>query len=278
MKIRIFVCSLMSVLLATVAFAQDKTYNVNALSTYGVAPTIDGTVSAGEWDEAATPGCTGFVLHNNETQAAAEDPTVLAVFDYDNLYIVFQLPNSDFALAFDPTAGDPENDYRDPTNATYSGDDLEVFLAPAGINFPLPGNTCYHIVFFPYEGNGQCYITETGSSTAVYPGATSWNPLDEEAAFTYNSTTQELIVEYRIAWTQFDVAPDTTLAGHPADGATWGCQLGSINNNPAEAVNWEPDGTAGFVQGRPFGAWVFTGTPPAPPLPLQAGGSWMLME
>jgi hypothetical protein len=39
-----------------------------------------------------------------------------------------------------------------------------------------------------------------------------------------------------------------------------GPQLGFGNSDLSENVNWEPDETAGYVMGRPFGELTFTGT------------------
>jgi hypothetical protein len=68
--------------------------------------------------------------------------------------------------------------------------------------------------------------------------------------------------------------PASPFTSFPADGTEWGVQIGYINTSPAEAVNWEPDTTAGFAAGRPFGTWIFTGAPPEP----TAADSWNLYQ
>ncbi len=68
-----------------------------------------------------------------------------------------------------------------------------------------------------------------------------------------------MTMEYRIPWTDFDL-PGLVQTGVPADSTEWGVQLGYSNDPIAEYVNWEPDDTPGYVMGKPFGAWTFTGT------------------
>ncbi len=252
--------------LVSLVFAQetqDKQYVVNAVSEYGVVPVIDGSVATGEWDDAATPGCTGFVLHDDKTTAATEDPEVKAVFDDEYLYILYQVTNSDFSLDFDPVAGDPESDGRDPSGTGFGGDDFEFFFFPNG-TMSTATQAFYHTVFFPYATNGICYVWDEAGSTRGYPGATSWDAIGDKAAFSYDSGSSLLTIEYKIPWTIFNIEGGV-MTTFPSSGTEWGIQIAYINNNPSEAVNWEPDGTAGFLNAEPYGKWTFTGTPPPPP-------------
>ena len=238
-----------------------KNYNVNALMTGSI--TINGVVGAGEWDVAATPGCTGFVQHNANTVAATEDPTVKALFDNTYLYILYQVTNNNFALDFTPSGSG-----RDPLGSTYTGDDFEFFIASLGNMDAF----CYRIVFFPYQGDGKCYVWDgAGASSSSDPAL--WNATGDQAAFAYNSSTKLLTIEYKVPFLSFN-DPSAKVTTYPTNGTRWGIQIGYINNSPAEAVNWEPDGTAGFYAGRPLGTWIFTGTPPAP----QSAKKWNLYE
>ncbi len=222
-----------------------KTYTVNVLGAEDTAPTIDGTVNGAEWDLAASPGATGFVLHNDNTTAASEDPEVKALFDSGWLYILYQVTNADFSLDFDPSGQG-----RDPAGTGFGGDDFELFLAPGG----NVASDYYHVVFFPYETDGVCYLwDEFGAG-----GPGTWDASIDSAAFNYDSGTNLLTIEYKIHWSSFDQSGAEVMTA-PADGSQWGVQLGYINNNPAEAVNWEPSDTAGFASGRPFGTWIFSG-------------------
>ena len=238
----------------------DVTYNVNAVADYDHRPEIDGVASAGEWDAAASPGCTDFVLHSDKAVDALEDPTVKALWGVQYLYILFQINDSDFSLAFTPSG-----DGRDPSGVAFNGDDIEFFIAPAG---PM-ADYYYHTVLFPYQGDNVCYVWDSFTG-----GATDgWNGTGDKAAFSYESSTNLLTVEYRIPWDAFDVGA-ALVESSPTDGDQWGIQIGYINNNPEEAVNWEPDDNSGFAAGRPYGTWIFSGVPGSP---LAARG-WELYE
>lgn len=272
-----FALAVLAVAAATGAYAQetqDKQYVVNAIMVETDVPVIDGTVSPGEWSTAATPGCTDFVFHNNAATPASEDPEVKALFDRNYLYILWESPNADFALAFDPAAGDTDGDGRDPSGLAFTGDDWEVFFFPNGPN-STNTQTFYHTVFFPNEADGICYISDEGAETRGFPGQASWDADDDKAAFTHNSTTQTTTIEYKIAWTSFNITGGV-MTSYPADGTEWGIQLGFINNNPSEAVNWEPDGTAGFLNAEPYGLWTFTGAPPS--FVTEAGDAWQAYD
>jgi len=220
-----------------------KNYNVNVVGSGNTAPTVDGVANAGEWDLAATPGCTDFVVHDNNTQAAAEDPEVKALFDGSSLYILYQVPNANFSLDLDPTG-----QVRDPSGTAFTGDDFELFIAPGG----NMSDYYYHIVFFPDQAESYCYLwDEYGAG-----GPTSWDAPIDQAAFSYNAGV--LTIEYKIRWTSFNQTTARVYQA-PVNGDQWGIQIGQINNNPYEAVNWEPDATGGFAAGRPFGTWVFVG-------------------
>jgi hypothetical protein len=285
MKTKLFFICVFLVLISFVfAQTQDKQYVVKATTVYGQVPTIDGVVSTGEWSGATSPGCKDFVRHNDLTTAATEDPEVKAIFNEQYLFILYQVINNDFVLSFDPSAGDPDGDHRDPTNATYNttGDDFEFFFYPNG-PMSTASQAFYHIVFFPYQGNNICYITDTAASVRGYPSASSWNATDDQAAFSYNSGTKLFTLEYKISWTSFTISGGE-MTTYPASGTEWGIQIGFYNNSPAEICNWEPDETAGFLNAEPYGKWTFTGTPPLPtptptPLPvLGANTMWTIYE
>ncbi len=224
-------------------FPSVMNYNVNVIGSENTAPTIDGVASAGEWDLAASPGCTDFVHHDNNALAASEDPEVKALFNANALYVLYQVPNANFSLDFAPTG-----QVRDPSGTAFTGDDFEFFIAPGG----NMSDYYYHLVFFPYPVDNHCYLWDEYSGA----GAASWNASYDQAAFNY--TGGVLTIEYMIRWTSFDQSTARVVRA-PSDGDEWGIQIGQINNNPYEAVNWEPDATGGFAAGRPFGTWVFVG-------------------
>jgi hypothetical protein len=138
-------------------------------------------------------------------------------------------------------------------------------------------------VFFPDQANNVCYVTDTAASVLGYPAATSWNATGDQAAFSYNSGTKLLTIEYKIPWTIFTMTGGV-MTTYPASSTEWGIQIGCYNNSPAEIVNWEPDATAGFLNAEPYGKWTFTGTPAAPPATptpppiLGANTMWTIYE
>ena len=241
-----------------------KYYNVNAISGLTKAPIIDGVVSADEWADAAAPGCTGFVKHDLNTVAAAEDPIVKAVFDRDYLYILYQVVNNSFVV--DSGFVPPPSGYRDPT-LNFSGDNYEFLFAPKGIMDAF----VYHISLIAKPGDKVYVWDDAGESGFNDP--TAWNAVGDQGAFSYNSGTKLLTIEYMIPFSAFNL-PEAPVNTYPADGTVWGVQIGYINDSPAEAVNWEPDATAGFYAGRPYGTWTFVGAPPAP----LAAQNWRFFE
>jgi hypothetical protein len=219
--------------------ATDKNYNVNKVA---VAPTVDGTVAAGEWAYAADPACTGFHQYDNTTVAAAEEQSVKAVFDSNYLYLLWQGKNADFKLDYNPV-GQP---YYNPSGTSYTGDDFEVFLAPAGNN----ADHFYHMVFFPCTTNNVCYIS------SEIEGWQAWTLSGSTAAFSYDSVNQNITIEARIPWTEFNSAT-SPVSGAPADSDEWGAQLAFANNTPSEYTDWAAIDGAGGFNARPFGAWWF---------------------
>jgi len=227
-----------------------KTYNVNVIPATGTIPVLDGTVGAGEWDLAASPGCTGFVHHDNNALAASEDPEVKALFNGLYLYILYQVNTAQFTQDFSPDSP------GDDVNST--GDKFPFFLTPDG----NMGEAFYRFSLVPNPADNTLYIWDEAALTTGYPGVDSWDAIGDSGAFTYDSGTNLLTMEYRIPWSAFNF-PGNEVSGAPADGTEWGVQIGFSNEDytgGAEYVNWEPDGTPGYVQGRPFGTWKFTGS------------------
>jgi len=212
-----------------------------------IAPTLDGTVSAGEWSAAGSEVATGFVHHDNNALAATEDPQVKVMYDDTYLYICYQVVNASFAQDFSP------NSPGDDVNS--SGDKFPIFLTPNG----NMGSAFYRISFVPNPGDGTLYIWDEAGLTSGYPGVASWNADNDSGDFSYDSGSGLLTMEYRIPWTDFDLTGNV-VTGAPADSAQWGAQFCFSNNDPAEYVNWEPDSTGGYVNGRPFGTLTFAGT------------------
>lgn len=216
-----------------------KSYNVNKVA---VAPTVDGTVAAGEWAYASDPACTGFHQYDNPAVAAAEEQSVKAVFDSNNLYLLWQGKNADFKLDFDPVG----KSYYNPGGTSYTGDDFEVFLAPAGNNV----DHFYHMVFFPCSTNNVCYISSEIERWQA------WTLSGSTAAFSYDSVNQNITIEARIPWSDFNSAT-SPVSGAPVDSLAWGVQLAFANNTPNEYTDWCAIEGAGGFNTRPWGNWIF---------------------
>jgi len=224
-----------------------KTYDMGKISP---APTIDGTMAAGEWGE-ATPVCTDFTQNGAPLTAVAEDLEVTVLYDDTYMYFGIQQANSNFSLDFVPSGGG-----RDPSGTGFAGDDYELFLYPGG---PM-ASVGYHIVFFPNAADSICYVWDEAGTLSGWPGAASWNGSGDQAAFSYAGGI--LTIEYRIPWTALNLAgaPVNTV---PADDMVWGVQFGHLNNNPVEYPNWSDSPVGGFVNlnNRPWGLATFTGNP-----------------
>jgi hypothetical protein len=222
----------------------DKIYDGAKVAS---APTIDGVLTSGEWDEASPSLCSGFVHHDNPALPATEDPTVQMVYDDTYMYVCWQVTAATLVQDFSPN---PPGDDTDS-----SGNKFPMFFSPEG---PM-GDGFYRISLVPNPGDGVLYTWDEAATSKGYPGVASWDADNDIGAFTYDSGTGLLTMEYRIPWTDFDL-PGLVQTGAPADSTEWGVQLGYTNDPIAEYVNWEPDDTPGYVMGKPFGTWTFTGT------------------
>lgn len=224
-----------------------KAYDMGKISP---APTIDGTMVAGEWGE-GTAVCTDFTQNGDPLTASTEDLEVTVLYDDTYMYFGIQQVNSNFSLDFNPTGG-----VRDPSGTGFAGDDYELFLYPGG---PM-ATVGYHIVFFPNSVDSICYVWDEAGTLSGWPGAASWNGSGDQAAFSYVGGV--LTIEYRIPFSAFNLAgaPVNTV---PADDTVWGVQLGHLNNNPVEYPNWSDSPVGGFVNinNRPWGLMTFSGAP-----------------
>lgn len=221
----------------------DKNYTVN----FANAPTVDGVANDVAWNQASDVFNGGFVAHDNTAVFAAESAYFKMTYDNDKMYFLFQAPQNYLGLDFTPASGD-----RDPTGTAFSGDDLELFIAPYG---PSATNY-YHVVLFPDIANNRVLIWDEINAG----GAATFNGSGDNAALTFANGT--VTIEYALPFAMLNKSLQGNL-GKPANGDIWGCQIGFINRmvvsdaTTTEYVNWEPDGTAGFAAGRPYGALTF---------------------
>lgn len=224
----------------------DKTYIVNYIMDSEVKPVIDGKIDMDEW-AAASPAGSGFVLHNNPNVSAAEDGNFKMLFDDSYLYILFQMNNSYLSGFASP-----------PTSYGYydlKADRINFFLSPYGTST----EPFYRILFCPNLSDNICYIWSQAGLIKTTDAAvgTDWQA-GGDISYSYNSGV--LTIEYRIAWSKFNYN-GINVANCPKDGDVWGVQPAISNEISAgvwESVNWEPDNTAGYVMGIPFGALTFS--------------------
>ncbi len=168
-----------------------KAYDMGKISP---APTIDGTMVAGEWGE-GTAVCTDFTQNGDPLTASTEDLEVTVLYDDTYMYFGIQQVNSNFSLDFNLTGG-----VRDPSGTGFAGDDYELFLYPGG---PM-ATVGYHIVFFPNSVDSICYVWDEAGTLSGWPGAASWNGSGDQAAFSYVGGV--LTIEYRIPLSAFNLA------------------------------------------------------------------------
>jgi WD40 repeat protein len=167
-----------------------KTYDMGKITP---APTIDGTMAAGEWGE-GTPVCTDFSQNGAPLTAAAEDLEVTVLYDDTYMYFGIQQVNSNFALAFTPTGGP-----RDPGGVSFAGDDYNLFLYPGG---PM-ATVGYHIVSSPTRRTASATF---GMKRALCLDGRE-RPAGTAAAIRRLSAMCGILtIEYRIPWTALNLA------------------------------------------------------------------------
>ena len=221
----------------------DKVYTVK----YTSAPVIDGIANDAVWTQASDANNNSFVAHDNIATAAVEDPKFKVTFDNSNMYVLFQAPQNYLGLDFTPASGS-----RDPVGTAFTGDDIELFIAPYG---PTATNY-YHITMFPDITNNRVILWDEANAG----GSSTFNGSNDTAAMTFANGT--VTIEYAFPFAMLNNNQLGNL-GKPQNADIWGVQVGFINrmvigaSTTTEYVNWEPDATAGFASGRPFGAFVF---------------------
>lgn len=225
----------------------DKTYIARYLDGTETKPAIDGSVASGEWDAADTAG-SGFVHHDSPATAATEDGAFQILFDDSYMYILFQMSDAYIAGYATP-----------PTPFGYSdlgGDKINFFMTPYGIST----DPFYRLMFSWNPSDTTCYVWGQASAikTNDSSAGTDWDfSGDSQVGASYSGGN--LIIEYKIAWSEFDYA-GANAAARPDFGSVWGIQPGisnEVSSGSWEWVNWEPDETSGYVSGEPFGALQF---------------------
>lgn len=276
--------------LPSIAFAQN-TYDINFTSN---PPTIDGIVSAGEWDDAVGPIGGWRILRIDTGPPDAHNNRFRMMWDETNLYIVSE---SDYDGWTDNArdqfrgAANSLNMYFDPNldNEPPMGDPLNgPFLMPDG----------YQIAVNQYLGSYSCTAcsTETnnnpfnalnygelGSDFSTFAEAhidglfgnnSGWLGMRGTVMASVNGASGG-VVEACIPWADFD-APGLDAMGLetglnldgsiPQAGDTWFFNIAEITtdgNNALPVWNWHNDPAGGneFFASHPHGLVTFVGGP-----------------
>ena len=261
--------------LSATTFAQNS-YDVNATST---PPTIDGVVSAGEWDAASAAAGGWRILRDPAGPNDTQNNRFRMLFDDTNLYILYEtdFPTyrsdnirgeirfgyNNINFFFDPNLDDEGN----------QGTETMPFLTPDS----------YQIAINMYLGT---FVCESGCSVSQNTGPAGLSSF--AVAFSDATTGNNLswlgmrgtqigtvngnpggVMELAIPWTDFDAPglddngedPGLNLMGvAPVDGDQWNFNAGFISSNQGVLPVWNwsnnPDGLSFFVQ-QPAGVLNF---------------------
>lgn len=268
MKKRLFLAffALGIFLLGAYVFGQSEAtrfYTVNFTSS---PPTMDGVVSAGEWDDAEARQAEFRLLRTTAPGTlTSEDVGFQALFDNTNLYVVVTTNDSDFSGA-GATADD---------SMTFN-EDVEIFWDPGDLNENKGGDTeddTYQIAIPMITGTraagaaGPPYITHAARYDATFGGLT-WNPVN--VALGVNATGGAGVVEIAIPFAEMnssygDIANSATsgetdleIYGPPGNGDTWAFDICRINGSDLPLWNFHTgDGATAYFAERPYGEITF---------------------
>lgn len=275
-------------MLPAITFAQN-TYDVNETST---PPTIDGIVTAGEWDDAAAAAGGWRVLRDPAGPLAANNDRFRMTWDATNLYLLYE---TDFGTYRDDNIREQirfgyanVNFFFDPDldGEGNQGTETAPFLTPDG----------YQIALNQYLGSfvcpssalpGPCSVEDDNNAfngldmgplgISTFAGAyidgltgnnSGWEGMRGTQIGTVNGSSGG-VVEMAIPWTDFD-APELDAAGldpglnlngaSPVAGDEWNFNAGFIGAGPLSVWNWHdnPDGNE-FFASQPHGILTFVG-------------------
>jgi len=257
-------------ILPATTFAQN-TYDVNSTSS---PPTIDGIVSAGEWDDAAAEAGGWRILRDDAGPADTDNNRFRMMWDATNLYILYE---TDFGIYRDDNVRDVIrfgynniNFYFDPDldEEGNLGTETDPSRTPDGyqiaINMYLGSFTCASGCSVELNTNEFDAINAGPVGLSSFSGAYSDNTTGNNLGWlgmrgtqigTVNGTSGG-VMELAIPWTDFDAPglddngldPGLNLMGaSPANGDQWNFNAGFIppGSSPLPVWNWhtEPDPT-----------------------------------
>lgn len=190
------------------------------------APTIDGTLSAGEWDHAAGIGC--FTIIGGSLAPA--QPQIMLTYGAETLYVAARLPL--------PEGTRPKTAAEHRDGPVWNDDTIEIFLDATGQRgkyHQIAANAAG--VQMDGIGQSQAWNGQWTAATAI--GATEWT------------------LEVAIAFSELDA----TL---PVDGRTWAANFAWDRQTPSPMIaTWAPMGASLHDPAR-FGDLTFSAdAPPA---------------
>jgi hypothetical protein len=277
-------------LLTAYVFAQSEATRFYTVNFTNSPPTMDGVVSAGEWDGAEARQAEFRLLRTAAPGTlATEDVGFQALFDNTNLYVVVTTNDSDFSGA--AATGDDSITFND---------DVEIFWDPGDLSENKAGDTeddTYQIAIPMITGTraagaaGPPYIAHAARYDATFGGLT-WNPVN--FALGVNATAGAGIVEIAIPFAEMNSSygaiansatsgeTDLEIFGPPGNGNIWAFDVCRINNDSTLPLwNYHTgDGalsSASFAE-RPYGEITFS----IPATPTPSGTSvdidWAIYE
>jgi hypothetical protein len=230
---------------ASIALTMMMAAAANAARDYdvkftGAAPTIDGVVTTGEWNNATAAAGTWGVLRRESTVVDSENNRFRMLWDATNLYILYE---TDFNIYTDADPNDPKpsisfgldnlNLYFDPNN-----DDEPNLVEPLEADGSSSHVDGYQIAFNQYHdpANGSLISTNTDrQGVGFFTEAHADTPFGDQA--TWNNGGQQVlgdalqdivvaqrngttggVAEIRIPWANFNADPIYPgLTPDPAD-------------------------------------------------------------
>ena len=274
-----------AIALPAMTFAQN-TYDINFTSN---APTIDGVVSPGEWDDAAAAEGGWRLLRDDNGAADAHNNRFRMTWDATNLYLLLETDYTNWPTNIRDqfrSGTDNLNIYFDPDldGEGTQGTETMPFAEPDGyqiaINQYLGTYTCASGCSVETDGNPTNALNfgATGSNLGTFAEAHidgrfgnngGWLGMRGTSIGTVNGANGG-VVELAIPWTDFD-APNPAADGSdpglnlngaaPSDGDQWNFNISQITTDSSNALpvwNWhtDPNGNE-FFSSHPHGVVTF---------------------
>jgi hypothetical protein len=254
-------------------------------------PTIDGTISAGEWNYASGSGGAWHMLRQPETAMDGENSRFRVLWDRTNIYVLFQSDKTSWSpgIGNNPVPFVPGQQIQ---GINFNDDNINIYLDPntdGESNFrPDAEVDGYQIAWNQRDGTGS--LVDDGAGGRVFDNTGLflethintpfgnqglWQGL-RQSAFVQSHGVDGGIFEFALAWADID-APnaDQFPGGLPADSGTahpgpanegdqWIFNISRISSDPNNFLpiwSWQPAQSFAIA---PHGILEFSGGPPRP--------------